>query len=282
MENKKIFGNLVGVPTPKTDWNQTDETKADYVVGSREYRAEVDSKFANALKGFEKGEMVRAYVSPIEHSMGVRLVSDTITDFSGVTVKQYRKNLIDFFNFDTWEKGFTYLSASGTSYTKDCYVLNNLKSGTSYTISCSFKDDKNISTYFYFAKLSKETHQIVSSEYFTSQSVSKTTYTFVAEDSYYYMIYRGSSFIVTQEEIDKFATFQLEVGGSATEYEEYVEPITHTVNADGTVDGVKSIYPTTTLCADTDGVQINIEYNKDINKAIADLQQAIISLGGNV
>lgn len=28
----KIIGNIVGVPNPKTDWNQTDPTKADYLM----------------------------------------------------------------------------------------------------------------------------------------------------------------------------------------------------------------------------------------------------------
>lgn len=27
----KIMGNIVGLPSPRSDWNQTDETKADYI-----------------------------------------------------------------------------------------------------------------------------------------------------------------------------------------------------------------------------------------------------------
>ena len=33
---------------------------------------------------------------------------------------------------------------------------------------------------------------------------------------------------------------------------------------------------------DTEGAIIDAEYNRDINKAFAEMQQAIISLGGNV
>ena len=40
----------------------------------------------------------------------------------------------------------------------------------------------------------------------------------------------------------------------------------YTPNADGTVDGVKSLYPTTVITTDTDGVTIDCEYNKDLNK----------------
>lgn len=83
-----------------------------------------------------------------------------------------------------------------------------------------------------------------------------------------------------------YSNFQIEVGSSATEYEPYKEPTTHTPNADGTVDGVTSLYPTTTLLADTNGAVIDVEYNRDINKAFAELEQkltnAVISLGGNV
>lgn len=55
---------------------------------------------------------------------------------------------------------------------------------------------------------------------------------------------------------------------------------TYTPNADGSIEGVKSIYPTTAITANTSGALIDCEYNRDLNKAFAELQQAIISLGG--
>ena len=75
---------------------------------------------------------------------------------------------------------------------------------------------------------------------------------------------------------------QLEFGTEVTSYEPYKEPTTHSISADGTVEGVASIYPTTTLVADTEGVVMDVEYNRDINKAFAELVNAIISIGGNV
>ncbi len=74
---------------------------------------------------------------------------------------------------------------------------------------------------------------------------------------------------------------QIELSPTATSYKPY-NGQTYTPTADGTVENVKSIYPTTTLTTDTSGVVISTEYNKDINKAFAELQQAIISLGGIV
>lgn len=77
-------------------------------------------------------------------------------------------------------------------------------------------------------------------------------------------------------------SIQIELGTTATEYEPYKMPTEYTPAVDGTVSGVKSLYPTTTLMTDTEGAIIEAEYNRDINKAFAELQQAIISLGGNV
>ena len=74
---------------------------------------------------------------------------------------------------------------------------------------------------------------------------------------------------------------QLELG-EETDYEPYIEPTEYTTNEDGTVDCVTPLYPTTTLMTDTAGAIIECEYNRDINKAFAELQQAIISRGGNV
>ncbi len=74
---------------------------------------------------------------------------------------------------------------------------------------------------------------------------------------------------------------QIELGITAIPYEPY-QGQSYTPATDGTVSGVKSLYPTTTLMTDTEGAIIEAEYSKDINKAFAELQQAIISLGGNV
>lgn len=83
-------------------------------------------------------------------------------------------------------------------------------------------------------------------------------------------------------EMSGTAYFKLELGATATEDEPYVAPTEYPVNKDGTVTGVASISPTTTLLTDTAGTIIDAEYNRDINKAFAELQQAILSLGGNV
>lgn len=73
---------------------------------------------------------------------------------------------------------------------------------------------------------------------------------------------------------------QLEVAESATEYEAYKEPTEYAVNADGTVSGVMSDYPATSLTVNDS--EMEVVYNKDTNKVIEQLTNAIISLGGNL
>ena len=70
---------------------------------------------------------------------------------------------------------------------------------------------------------------------------------------------------------------QLELGGSATAYEPYTKPDTATAGAEGKVEGLTSVSPNMTLVSDTNGVVIDLAYNRDINKAFAELQQAILN-----
>ncbi len=78
------------------------------------------------------------------------------------------------------------------------------------------------------------------------------------------------------------SNMQLELGDTVTDYEPFAASCSYTPNADGTVENVLSVCPTTALMLDTDKATIDCEYNRDINKAFAELQQAIISTGGNV
>ena len=63
----------------------------------------------------------------------------------------------------------------------------------------------------------------------------------------------------------------LEVGSKLTDFEERRTAVAYTPAVDGTVTGVTSISPDMTFLSDTDGIIINAEYNKDLNKAISEL-----------
>jgi hypothetical protein len=68
---------------------------------------------------------------------------------------------------------------------------------------------------------------------------------------------------------------QVELGSTATDIEDYIEPIEYTPNADGTVE-IEAIYPHTTLVAD--GSDITATYNRDLNKVIDDIYSKILEL----
>ena len=61
---------------------------------------------------------------------------------------------------------------------------------------------------------------------------------------------------------------QVELNTETTEYEPYTEPTTYPINADGTVEGVTSLYPTTTLIPDTEGIVLDVDYIVDTKKYI--------------
>lgn len=55
-----------------------------------------------------------------------------------------------------------------------------------------------------------------------------------------------------------------------------------TPSSNGTVEGITSLSPIMNLLTDTEGIIIDCEYNKDTNKVIQKLMNAIIALGGAV
>ena len=57
--------------------------------------------------------------------------------------------------------------------------------------------------------------------------------------------------------------------------------MTYALGSDGEAT-VPSQYPSMIFIPDTEGVELSVEYNRDINKAFAELQAALISMGGNV
>ena len=81
---------------------------------------------------------------------------------------------------------------------------------------------------------------------------------------------------------NKTVRLQLEHGNTATEYVECEDFTEHTPSAAGTVEGITSLSPTMTLLTDTDGITIECEYNKDTNKVIEKLTNAVAALGGAV
>lgn len=71
---------------------------------------------------------------------------------------------------------------------------------------------------------------------------------------------------------------QVELNTEPTEYEPYTEPTTYDISTDGTVEGVTSLYPTTTLISDTEGVVLDVNYNADTKKYIDNKIAEVVAL----
>ena len=215
----------------------------------------------------EIGSVIRYYVKPFEGDyIGLLKKGKSITD---VTLKKHGKNLVDISQMlsdalvDNGDGTFTYTQGKYGS-TSEGFPLK-LAAGTTIAlnmeqISTTDADDR-LTCRFTYADGSTKT------SYIGRGTAMKLT---AEKDIVKVQIFSynaGTTFV--------FKNFQIELGESATEYEPFKEPETY----NGTVESVPSLYPTTTLLTDTEGVTITAEYNRDINKAFAQIYQAIATMG---
>ena len=247
------------------------------------------SLFSNTLKGKKSGGAVSmSDISPLEHTLDVRVRG-------AIKVKKFGKNLL---NNDTSFLGEVTFMGSSMLGTRIGYEVR-LPEGK-YTISAKHINDNSTlvsSTYIYsYVNDKNGAYKAYSEVYKNVDGTNKLDYYVLAAGSphkpFVVTIKEGDVLYIVDANIQldlaasvaKFnnVQIQMEEGAVNTEYEPYIEPVEYAVNEDGTVDGVTSIYPTTTLLTDTAGAVIDVEYNRDINKAFAELYNAIISLGGNV
>lgn len=75
---------------------------------------------------------------------------------------------------------------------------------------------------------------------------------------------------------------QFEPNSKPTDFEKFKDLSEYIPTADGTVSGVTSISPSMTILTDTAGAIVECEYNRDTNKVIDKLINAITALGGTV
>lgn len=229
----------------------------------------INTTYANALKGNKSGKSIAITdISPIRHKMTVKVSGGG--DLTRAKVKIHGKNLIDFFDISS-QQSITYTADNGSSITKTGYLLEGLSPGEKYTISFSFNPNKFCDwLYFYDIDENWILPPVGYTNYLTTSQVENNPKTFTAAEGHHYFITRGGQFTITQSEINSFKTFQVEHGSTKTEYEPYM---TYIPNEDGTVDNVTSIYPNMTIYTKTDGVTIDCEYNRDINKAFVDASE---------
>lgn len=267
--------------SPTSENAQSGKAVAEALKAERTY---ANNSFSGALRGSASGEAVRLTdVSPIEHEIKIKLTAESNhSDFSGVTLKRYGKNLLPYpyknTNIDYTFNGINYkVKSDGT------VVLNGTANEQSYFILAGLVLNKGV---YYLSGCPSGGQGSTYSIYFQYDNFS------------YYKADYGSGVKIDINEKKNCAVAitigkntavnnlifkpMLEVGSKLTDFEERRTAVAYTPAVDGTVTGVTSISPDMTFLSDTDGIIINAEYNKDLNKAFAELQQAILSIGGNV
>lgn len=251
-----------------------------------------DNNFANALKGTASSASVRLDdVSPIEHTLGVKVSSKNLWQNTNTRFPAA-------LSYNSTNQTYT-MSTGIVGYSFVAHTLTNpIPVGTTVTISIMFQSGKGrgvaIGGYHSTGGASWQGHINVPSNIdMTGQTLTSTfTTTETVEE---FMVFHNTGDNIEEPFIFKV---QYELGSTATAYTPYISdltsiivtrygtvetdsPQTYIPAADGTISGVKSLYPTTTLMTDTEEAIISAEYNRDINKAFAELQQAILSMGGN-
>ena len=241
------------------------------------------AEFARISIIIKKGTTVSNLVFKPQLELGSTATSYTpyITDFSGVTLKRYGKNLLPYpyknTNIDYTFNGINYkVKSDGT------VVLNGTANEQSYFILAGLVLNKGV---YYLSGCPSGGQGSTYSIYFQYDNFS------------YYKADYGSGVKIDINEKKNCAVAitigkntavsnlifkpMLEVGSKLTDFEERRTAVAYTPAVDGTVTGVSADSEDITLMTDTAGVIINAEYNRDINKAFAELQQAILSMGGN-
>lgn len=201
----------------------------------------------------------------------------TVKDVNGATVQKYGKNL---FNAPDIKKGY-----GGDTTAEGDIITTTLKNAAvsitskkvfragKYTISV-FPETSgmNCSVYIYDAK--DEVTNIVSPRYFENIT-ERASWKFEAKKDFVFAIgsYKG-----------KYGTFSykilLEVGESPSAFESYKNPELITADGNGNLSIIGN-GESMTLIAEN-GVTMEAEYNRDINKAFAELYEAVNGGSANV
>ena len=239
-------------------------------------KEEVRNTFANVIKNSASGEIVSITdISPIEHTVDVKLSSDIVTDFSGVELSAQGENL---FKSTNYVKGTINANTGGVGENTSVRPFT-LTSDYIYLKKGDYVLSNKIGANLRFIAFYNQNKEFISSTWTNREK----TFKFIATEDCYVRIDAERDANVAIENYDTFYDeyqFMLEVGTTKSQYEPYIEPTTYTPNADGTVDNVKSIYPTTLMYTDTSGVVVNAEYNADtkryIDNKFAELQALVL------
>ena len=264
----------------------TDGVIIDCEYLTNNYKYVLDKKI-NGMSNSKLGSAIRIDdISPVTHEMSVKISSDTVTDLTAVKVTRCGKNLIPLpysqlpigtttlngIEFTVYEDGSILMNGTATTGFSR-YLYNNkqdllgLRAGDIITGSKWVSDDSQIANFnltFNYYNIDGDMKEGV----INLGAYHRNLTTTITEDYVGWGIY---IYISSGKTFDNLLIKpQLELGKTATDYEPYVESTEYTPNADGTVNGVTSLYPNTTLMTNTDGVIIDCEYLTNNYKPVLD------------
>lgn len=214
-------------------------------------------------------------VSNVEHQVEIKLTSDIITDFSGVKVSRYGKNLIPYPYANS-----SVSAGGGTITANDNGTITISGTPTGYCGMEIYKGNALVTTGTYTISLGKEASGIRLTLFLYDENKNTVNQ---------FNVYPNTPLTINFNDYPTVRTWnmtlarqangttmngilypQLELGTVATTYEPYAEPQTTNANADGTVEGLTSISPNMTLTTDNSGVVINCEYISQLNVIVWD------------
>jgi hypothetical protein len=237
---------------------------------------------AESKKATVRGSVAKAdNVSGYGHSLGVKVSSNSLTDFSGIEVSRYGKNLVD-------------LSKTPAEYNSRNYTFD-IETGYYEVINAvayapnrwRFKVPTNTTIYLCASEVTNCNVQVSSVLQDGTDTINiglqKGSFVYVNTGNYSELtlsIYASSAY-------DLISAKGIIVALYKTNYEPYKEPQTATANdADGTVEGLTSLSPNITLIPNNDGVSVECTYYTNerdpILEATENIKTALVELKDNL
>lgn len=252
-----------------------------------------NNTFANALKGNKRSYVALTIddVSPIEHELKVKVSSKNLIPYPYLPDEKTWNGITYKYTGD----GGIHVSgvATGGSDIKFSDIPVDLIRGKTICTKYTGKYP-SVFAHIYYSDGTPTNYTALN-----SMKLNKCTIT-IPENAARVQI--GVCVAVTNnEELDTIVYPQVELGTTPTDYSPYVD-VSHwallvtdggeiedettkrqqfTINKDGTVDGVKSIYPEMSVWCNAEGQNptvVEVEYNRDLNKAFEETLNRLVAL----
>lgn len=187
----------------------------------------------------------------------------------GVTVNRYGKNLFDKETVGILEAYFQNIEGNPIiSHDKSRTAYMRCLPETTYTISKTESKRFAVGTTTELPAIGVAVNSPAIKNTDTSYTITTN------ETAEYLLVWYYNSGVDTIAESEILDSIQVETGDTATDFEPFTKQ-TAVAGENGTVEGLTSLYPSMTLFTDTDNTAIDLEYNRDINKAFAGLYEQI-------